>query len=56
MVTHDMRLVAEYADRWWFWRGAGWSSQGSPSEFFARPDEVEAAGLEMPSPGKVRPC
>ncbi len=53
MVTHDMRLVTEHADRLLVLSKGRLVFQGSPSEFFARPDEVEAAGLEMPSPGKV---
>ena len=53
MITHDMRLVAEHADRLLVLGEGRVVFEGSPLEFFARPDEVEAAGLEMPSPGMV---
>lgn len=48
MVTHDMGLVARYAHRVVVLVGGRLVFTGSPRELFARPDLLEAAGLEPP--------
>ncbi len=53
MVTHDMRLVSEYADRVLVLGGGSVLFQGVPTDLFSRPDKVREAGLEMPSLGMV---
>lgn len=53
MITHDMRLVAEHADRLLALAGGRVAFSGRPEEFFARPAEVEAAGLALPALARV---
>lgn len=53
MITHDMRLVAEYADRLLVLAGGREAFSGAPGRFFSRPEAVEAAGLAVPVLGHV---
>ena len=48
MVTHDMRLVAEYADRVAVMADAETILQGTPSELFANPDVLKKGSLDQP--------
>jgi len=48
MITHDMRLVAEYADRLLVLKRGRLVHDGSPAEFLSRPALVEEAGLRVP--------
>lgn len=53
MITHDMRLVSEYADDLLVLAGGRTVYAGSPAGFFSRPELVEAAGLAVPVVGRV---
>ena len=53
MITHDMRLVAEYADRLLVLTGGRSVFLGTPEEFFSHPATVEAAGLALPVLARV---
>jgi energy-coupling factor transporter ATP-binding protein EcfA2 len=53
MITHDMRLVSEYADSLLVLSGGRALYAGSPEAFFSRPSLVEAAGLDVPTLGRV---
>ncbi len=53
MITHDMRLVAEYADWLLVLRGGSLVYEGEPEGFLARPAAVEKAGLRTPALGGV---
>jgi energy-coupling factor transport system ATP-binding protein len=47
-ITHDMRLVAEYADRCVAMAGGRIIVDGSPMELFSSPDVLERANLKPP--------
>lgn len=53
MITHDMRLVAEHADRLVVLATGRVVFDGLPGEFFIRAEEVEAAGLTVPALARV---
>lgn len=53
MITHDMRLVSEYADSLLVLSHGGVMYSGAPAGFFARPELVEASGLAVPAIGRV---
>lgn len=48
MITHDMRLVAEYADSLLVLASGRAAFAGSPAAFFSQPDLVESTGLAVP--------
>jgi energy-coupling factor transport system ATP-binding protein len=49
MITHDMRMVAEYATSVLALAGGRVVYSGEPAGLFSRPEVVEAAGLAMPA-------
>jgi energy-coupling factor transport system ATP-binding protein len=49
MITHDMRIVAEYASNVLALAGGKVVYSGEPSGLFSRPQVVEAARLAMPA-------
>jgi energy-coupling factor transport system ATP-binding protein len=53
MITHDMRLVCEYADSLLVLSAGRVVYEGGPADFFARPGLVEESGLSMPVLGRV---
>jgi len=53
MITHDMRLVAEYAGSLLVLAGGRPVYLGGPAGFFAQPDLVEAASLAIPAVAQV---
>jgi len=53
MVTHDMRLVSEYAESLVVLGAGRVLYQGTPSDFFAEPALVARSGLAMPALGRV---
>jgi energy-coupling factor transporter ATP-binding protein EcfA2 len=53
MVTHDMRLVSEYADSLVVLAEGRSVFAGVPGDFFSRPELVEAAGLAVPALGRL---
>ncbi len=53
MITHDMRLVAEYADSLIVLAEGRVVYAGRPAGFFSRPALVAAAGLAVPALGRV---
>jgi energy-coupling factor transporter ATP-binding protein EcfA2 len=53
MITHDMRLVSEYADSLLVLAGGRGVYAGTPADFFSRPALVEASGLAVPVLGRV---
>jgi energy-coupling factor transport system ATP-binding protein len=53
MITHDMRIVAEYATRVLALASGGLLYAGDPAGLFARPDLVDAARLAMPAVSRV---
>jgi energy-coupling factor transport system ATP-binding protein len=53
MITHDMRLVSEYADSLLVLAAGRTVYSGDPGGFFSRPDLVAAAGLAVPTLGRV---
>ena len=53
MITHDMRLVAEYADSLVVLVEGRVVYAGTPAGFFARPDAVAEGGLAVPALGRV---
>ncbi len=53
MITHDMRLVAEFADSLIVLSRGRPVYSGSPERFFSQPDLVEASGLAVPVLGRV---
>jgi len=53
MITHDMRLVAEYADWLLVLREGRLVYEGEPEGFLARPGEVDKAGLRAPALSEV---
>jgi energy-coupling factor transporter ATP-binding protein EcfA2 len=53
MITHDMRLVAEYADSLLVLADGRAVYSGSPAGFFSRPDVVAQTGLAVPALGRV---
>lgn len=53
MITHDMRLVAEYADALLILAGGRVVYEGNPAGFFARPELVEVSGLGLPPLGRL---
>ncbi len=48
LVTHDMDVVAEYADHLLVLRAGELAYAGEPQGFFAQPELVEVCGLEVP--------
>jgi energy-coupling factor transporter ATP-binding protein EcfA2 len=48
LITHDMRLVAEYADRAIVLLNGRLLYDGAPRELFGRPDVLAQAGLALP--------
>ena len=48
VVTHDMQLVTEHADRTIVLAGGSVLAQGATSDVFADPALIEAAGLRLP--------
>jgi energy-coupling factor transport system ATP-binding protein len=53
MITHDMSLVSEHADRLLVLAGGRSVYSGSPGDFFSQPESVEATGLAVPVLGRV---
>jgi energy-coupling factor transport system ATP-binding protein len=53
MITHDMRLVGEYADSLLVLAKGRAMYSGTPGDFFSRPEVVVAAGLSVPTLGRV---
>jgi energy-coupling factor transport system ATP-binding protein len=53
MITHDMRLVSEYAEELLVLSGGRLVYAGLPRDFFSRPQLVEQAGLVVPVLGRV---
>jgi energy-coupling factor transporter ATP-binding protein EcfA2 len=53
MITHDMRLVAEYANSLLVLAGGRALYVGDPAGFFAQPGLVEAASMAMPAVAQV---
>jgi energy-coupling factor transport system ATP-binding protein len=53
MITHDMRLVGEYADSLLVLAEGRAVYSGTPEDFFSRPEAVAAAGLSVPALGRV---
>lgn len=53
VVTHDMRLVSEYADTLLVLAKGCVLFFGTPREFFAKPYQAESAGLALPTLGQV---
>ena len=53
MITHDMRLVAEYASSLLVLVGGRPAYSGDPAGLFAQPGLVEAASLAMPAVAQV---
>jgi energy-coupling factor transporter ATP-binding protein EcfA2 len=53
MITHDMRLVAEYADSLLVLAEGRVVYSGRPAGFFSRPALVAEAGLAVPALGRV---
>jgi energy-coupling factor transporter ATP-binding protein EcfA2 len=53
MITHDMRLVSEYADSLLVLAAGRSVYWGDPAGFFSRPELVKAAGLSVPALGRV---
>jgi energy-coupling factor transport system ATP-binding protein len=53
MVTHDMRLVAEYADTVVVMANGESVFQGCPRDLFQRPDVLAAASLDQPPIWKI---
>lgn len=53
MITHDMRLVGEYADSLLVLVAGRSVYSGTPEGFFSRPEMVEASGLATPALGRV---
>ena len=49
MITHSMRLVAEYAQRCLLMKEGRIVADGSPRDIFHNPELVRAASLEIPS-------
>ena len=53
MITHDMRLVSEYAEELLVLSEGRLVYAGPPGDFFSRPQLVEQAGLVVPVAGQV---
>ena len=53
MITHDMRLVGEYADSLMVLSGGRVAHAGTPEGFFSQPGLVETVGLDVPALGRV---
>ncbi len=53
MITHDMRLVGEYADSLLVLSEGRVAYAGTPDGFFSQPEMVEAVGLDVPALGRV---
>ena len=53
MITHDMRMVADYAGRVLVLSGGRLVYSGEPAGLFAQPDLVRAARLSLPAVAQV---
>jgi energy-coupling factor transport system ATP-binding protein len=53
IVTHDMQLVTEYADRMVVMAEGRVRAHGATAEIFADADLIEAAGLRLPPLGRA---
>jgi energy-coupling factor transport system ATP-binding protein len=53
MITHDMRLVGEYARSLLVLSGGRVAYEGTPDGFFSQPGLVDSTGLAIPALGRV---
>ena len=53
MITHDMRIIAEYASRVVVLGSGRVLYSGPPAGLFAQPDTIRAARLSLPAVAKV---
>ena len=53
LVSHSMEEIARNAQRIIVLSGGGVSMEGTPAEVFARADELEAVGLDVPQSTKI---
>lgn len=53
MITHDMRLVGEYADSLLVLAAGRSVYAGTPEDFFSQPGLAEASGLAVPALGRA---